>query len=185
MLKDKKIMAGGAVLFVAAFWFYIKPNYMDPPPVTIPPTAEEIAASPRPTVKLGGAAPVVESGGHGGGGGDEAVAEGLILNLKATNGISSYAKVIIVLEFEQPTPPWVGVSGNALNAKNLDFLHHLEPEMHKILDSVASVFVSKSVEDVSSIEGREHLKLELIEAINHHIHDTKVETIYFETFITQ
>lgn len=182
MLKDKKIMAGGAVLFAAAFWFYIKPNYMDPPPPAIPPTAEEIAASPRPTVKLG-APPPSGGGGHGGGG--EAVAEGLILNLKSTGGASNYAKVIIALEFEQPVPPWVGLSEGAVASKNAEFYHHLEPDMHKILDSVATVFVSKSVEDVSSIEGREHLKAELIEAINHHLHGSKVETIYFETFITQ
>lgn len=181
MLKDKKIMAGGAVLFAAAFWFYIKPNYMDPPPPAIPPTAEEIAASPRPTVKLG-APPPSGGGGHGGG---EAVAEGLILNLKSTGGASNYAKVIIALEFEQPVPPWVGLSEGAVASKNAEFYHHLEPDMHKILDSVATVFVSKSVEDVSSIEGREHLKAELIEAINHHLHGSKVETIYFETFITQ
>lgn len=181
MLKDKKIMAGGAVLFAAAFWFYIKPNYMDPPPPAIPPTAEEIAASPRPTVKLG-APPPSGGGGHGGG---EAVAEGLILNLKSTGGASNYAKVIIALEFEQPVPPWVGLSESAVASKNAEFYHHLEPDMHKILDSVATVFVSKSVEDVSSIEGREHLKAELIEAINHHLHGSKVETIYFETFITQ
>lgn len=180
MLKDKKILAGGAVLFAAAFWFYIKPNYMDPPPAAVPPTAEEIAASPRPTVKLGAGAPA--AGGHGGG---EAAAEGLILNLKSTNGVSNYVKVIIALEFEQPSPPWVGLSDSAVAAKNAEFYHHMEPEMHKILDSVATVFVSKSVDDVSTIEGREHLKAELIEAINHHLHDHKVETIYFETFITQ
>ena len=181
MLKDKKIMAGGAVLFAAAFWFYIKPNYMDPPPPATPPTAEEIAASPRPTVKLGAAAGA--AGSHGGD--SEAVADGLILNLRSTNGASNYVKVILALEFEQPTPPWIGVSGSALDAKNAEFYHHLEPEMHKILDSVATVFVSKSVDDVSTIEGREQLKAELIEAINHHIRGPRVETIYFETFITQ
>ncbi len=52
MFKDKKVLAGGAVLFAAAFWFYIKPNYMDakPPPVY---TQEQIQSSPRPTVMLG------------------------------------------------------------------------------------------------------------------------------------
>ena len=51
MFKDKKILAGGAVLFAAAFWFYIKPNYMDPRPAAVY-TAEQIAEAPRPTVIL-------------------------------------------------------------------------------------------------------------------------------------
>ncbi len=29
MFKNKKVLIGGAVFFAAAFWFYIKPNYMD------------------------------------------------------------------------------------------------------------------------------------------------------------
>lgn len=179
MFQDKKILAGGAVLIAAAFWFYIKPNYMDAAPPPPPPSAEEIANSPRPTVVLGGAP--ASGGGHG----SEAVAPGLILNLKPQNGISTYVKTVIALEFEQPNPAWVGLSESALAARNADFAHHLQPEMHKILDSVATVFVSKSVDEVSSIQGREQLKAELIEAINHHMHDLHVETIYFETFITQ
>jgi flagellar protein FliL len=176
VLKDKKILAGGAVLFVAAFWFYIKPNYMDAK-VPVVYTEEQIAASPRPTVILGKAS----ADGHG----SAAAPDGLILNLKAPAGAPNYVKAIIALEFQQPTPPWVGVSGASLVAKNAEFAHHLDPEMHKILDSVSTVFASKSVDDISTVEGREHLKAELAEAINHHLHDLFVETIYFETFITQ
>ncbi len=183
MLKDKKIMAGGAVLFAAAFWFYIKPNYMDAAPPVIPPSAEEIAASPRPTVILGKPIPAV-SGGHAPAAKSNEP-EGLILNLKAPAASPNYVKAIIALEFAQPDPPWIGVSGDKLVAKNAEFAHHLEPDMHKILDSVTTVFASKSVEDISTIEGREQLKAELIEAINHHMHDLMVEKIYFETFITQ
>ncbi|HMO94571.1 MAG TPA: flagellar basal body-associated FliL family protein [Tepidiformaceae bacterium] len=181
MFKDKKIMAGGAVLFAAAFWFYIKPNYMDPPAVVIPPSAEEIAASPRPTVILG--KPLPAGGGHGGGSSN--APEGLVLNLKAPASAPNYVKTIIALEFEQPTPPWLGIEGAKLEAKNAEFAHHLQPEMHKIMDSVTTVFASKSVDDLSTIEGREHLKAELIEAINHHMHGLKVEKVYFEMFITQ
>jgi flagellar basal body-associated protein FliL len=57
--------------------------------------------------------------------------------------------------------------------------------MHKILDAVATVVGSKSADEVSTTEGREQLKAELIEAINHHLPGHKVEHIYFETFITQ
>ena len=176
MFKDKKILAGGAVLFAAAFWFYIKPNYMDPkPPVVY--TEEQIAEAPRPTVILG--KPF----------GEEAeksnAPEGLILNLKAPSTAPKYVKAIIALEFAPDDPPWVGLKGAALEARNAHFAEVLQPEMHKILDSVAAVIGSKTADEVSTPEGRELLKAELIEAINHHLHGHQVEQIYFETFITQ
>jgi hypothetical protein len=176
MFKDKKVLAGGAVLFAAAFWFYIKPNYMDPkPPVVY--TAEQIAQAPRPTVILGKAVP-----GHGPA---TNAPDGLILNLKAPSTAPKYVKAVIALEFEAEDPPWIGLKGAALEAKNAHFAEELQPEMHKILDSVATVIGSKTADEVSTTEGREHLKAELIEAINHHLHGHKVEQIYFETFITQ
>jgi hypothetical protein len=176
MFKDKKILAGGAVLFAAAFWFYIKPTYLDSgPPVVY--TEEQLAEAPRPTVILG--KPF----------GEEAkksnAPEGLILNLKAPASAPNYVKAIIALEFEPDDPPWIGVKGAALEAKNAHFAEELQPEMHKILDAVATVVGSKSADEVSTTEGREQLKAELIEAINRHLPGHKVEHIYFETFITQ
>lgn len=176
MFKDKKILAGGAVLFVAAFWFYIKPNYMDakPPPVY---TVEQIAAAPRPTVFIGKAG----AGGHG----SSNAPDGIILNLKPSGTTQRYAKVVMALEFGPATPPWVGLSADQVAAKNAEFAHHLEPEMHKILDAIAMVIGSHTAEELSTVEGKEKLKEELIEAINHHLHGEKVEKIYFETFIVQ
>lgn len=175
MLKDKKILAGGAVLFLAAFWFYIKPNYMDAKPAPVY-TKEQIDASPHPTVMLGRTVVLGEHTGN--------APEGLVLNLK-TAATPRYVKTIMALEFSIPEEPWIGVSGDALTAKNIEFTHHLEHEMPKILDAVATVFAARSAEDISTVEGREELKNALIEAINEHLHEEKVETIYFETLITQ
>jgi hypothetical protein len=176
VFKDPKILAGGGVLLVAAFWFYIKPNYMDskPPPVY---TEEQIAESPHPTVILGREVTVGHEKGN--------APDGLVLNLKAPASAPNYVKTIIALEFERPEKPWIGVAGDALTAKNIEFTHHLEHEMPKILDAVATVFGSHTAEEVSNVDGKEALKQELIEAINHHLHEEKVESIYFEVFITQ
>ncbi len=177
MLKDKKVMAGGAVLFLSAFWFYIKPNYMDAKPAPVI-TQEQIDASPHPTVMLG---KEVTVGGHAAGN----APEGLVLNLKAPASAPRYVKAIIALEFERPEDPWIGVTGDALTAKNIEFTHHLEHEMPKILDAVATVFASKTADEIATVEGREELKGALIEAINEHLPEEKVETVYFETLITQ
>lgn len=176
MFKDKKVLAGGAVLFVAAFWFYIKPNYMDakPPPVY---TQEQIQASPHPTVMLGREVTVGHVTGN--------APEGLVLNLKAPASAPNYVKTIIALEFELPDPPWIGVAGDGLTAKNVAFTHDLEHDMPKILDAVANVFGSHTADEVASVEGRDELKGELIDAINEHLHEHKVEAVYFEVFITQ
>lgn len=176
MLKDKKILAGGGVLLVAAFWFYIKPNYMDPQPVPVY-TQEQIAQSPRPTVILGREVTVGHATGN--------APEGLVLNLKAPASAPNYVKTIIALEFEVPDKPWIGVSGDSLTAKNVQFTHHLQHEMPKIHDAIATVFGSHTADEVSTTDGKEALKHELIEAINHHLHEEKVENIYFEVFITQ
>lgn len=181
MLKDKKILAGGAVLFVAAFWFYIKPNYMDAKPIPVF-TKEQIEASARPTVMLGRT--VTAAGGHGGASSSNAP-DGLVLNLQSSATGSRYVKVIMALEFTIPEKPWIDVTGDALTNKNVEFTHHLEHEMPKILDAVASVFASTTAEEVGTVDGREELKRALIEAINEHLHEDKVEKIYFETLIIQ
>jgi hypothetical protein len=144
-------------------------------------TQEQIQSSPRPTVMIGRT--VVASGGHGPV--TSNAPEGVILNLKAPASAPKYVKTIIALEFGIPETPWIGVSGDALTAKNVDYTHHLEHERPKIMDAIATVFGSHTADEVASVEGRDELKFELIEAINEHLHAEKVEAVYFEVFITQ
>jgi flagellar basal body-associated protein FliL len=172
-MPDKKILAGGAVLAGAAFWFYIKPNYVDSkPPVVY--TEQQIAEAARPTVYLG------KSVGEGASG-----ETGLVLNLKAPPSAPAYAKVVIALEFEDPKRAYIGAKGAALVAKNVAFTEELQPEMYRVLDVVTSVFGSKTPEQVSTSEERDKLKVELRDRINEVLRDQKVEGVFFETFITQ
>ena len=174
-MPDKKIMAGGAVLAGAAFWFYIKPNYMDPKPPPVY-TEEQIAEAPRPTVYLGKAV------------GEAAKANtevGLVLNLKAPATAPAYAKVVIALEFEDPEHKYINLQGAAVDAANVIYTEELAPDMHKILDAVTTLFSSKTADQVSTTEGREKLKEELKDAINEELHHEKVEKVFFVTFVTQ
>lgn len=161
-MKDKKVLAGGAVLVIALFWFYIKPNYFDAKPAPVY-TAEQLAQAPRPTVQL----------------------EERVLNLKLVGATPNYVKTVIALEFADPKHKWVGAKGAALTAKNEAFTKELEPEMHRIWDVITNVVGAKTVEEVATPEGREALKAELVEAINKELTDEKVETVFFVTFITQ
>ncbi len=175
-MPDKKILAGGAVLLAAAFWFYIKPNYLSstPPPVF---TEEQIAAAPRPTIFLGKAA----GEGHKAAGEDP----GLVFNLKAPSSQPSYVKVVMALEFEDTHKKYVGVAQAAVEAKDVLFAHELKPEMHKILDAITSTFSSKTIDDVATPEGRDKLKADIVKAVNTGLHEEKVSRVYFSVFITQ
>lgn len=174
-MKDKKVLAGGALLLAAVFWFYIKPNYLDAKAV-VPPSAAEIEAAPRPTLFIGkNPDPHAKDS-----------STGVVFNLKSTTSVPNYAKVIMAIEFEDPDHHFVGVTGAAaIIAANVHFAEELEPEKHKILDAVTGVFGSKTIDQVSSSEGKEKLKEELIAALNESLHSEKVEAIYFESFITQ
>ncbi|MCC6382044.1 MAG: flagellar basal body-associated FliL family protein [Dehalococcoidia bacterium] len=161
-MKDKKVLAGGAVLLIAAFWFYIKPHYMDAKPAPVF-TAEQLAAAPRPTVRL----------------------EERVLNLKAPATSPNYVKAVIALEFTDPDHKWMGAKGEALTAKNEAFAKELEPEMHRVWDVITSIVGTRTVEQVAGGEGRDALKKDLVTALNADLTDHKVETVFFVTFITQ
>jgi len=162
-MNKRILIVGGAVLFVAAaFWFYIKPNYLSSKPATVY-TEEQISQAPRPTVQL----------------------EERVLNLKAPSTAPNYVKAMIALEFADPDHKWMGLSGAGLEAKNKAYADELKPEMHRIWDTITSVVGAKSVDQVSSQEGREKLKEELVVAINNDLHKEKVESVFFVTFITQ
>jgi flagellar FliL protein len=162
-MKNKKVLIiAGAVLFGALFWFFIKPALLGSAPPK-PPTDKEIAEAPRPTMTL----------------------EERVLNLKAPASAPNYVKAVIALEFEDPKHQWLGLKGDALVAKNEAFSKELKPEMHRVWDTITGVFSGKTVDQVSTSEGKDQLKTQLLEAINKELPHEKVENIYFVTFITQ
>ena len=161
-MPDKKIMAGGALVAVAGFWFYIKPNYIDSsPPVVY--TEEEISEAPRPTVTL----------------------EERVLNLKAPAIAPNYVKVRIALEFADPDHEWIGLEGEALVHANEVYGEHMEADIHRIWDAITTVVGEKTVDEVATASGREELKTQIREAINHELHHQQVENVFFVTFVTQ
>ncbi len=161
MLKNKKVLIGGAVFFAAAFWFYIKPNYMDAKVLPVY-TEAQIEAAPRPTLVL----------------------EERVLNLKAPAASPNYVKASLALEFEDPKHKYINLHGDAITGANKYFKAEMYPDLPKIWDVVTQVVGSKSIDDVATTGGRVTLKEELIEALNEQLH-VKVEKIFFVTFITQ
>ncbi len=162
MFKNKKILAGGAVFFLAAFWFYIKPNYIDSkPPVVF--TEQQIAEAARPTVTL----------------------PEKVFNLKAPPTAPNYVKTVIALEFADPEHKYIKLKGEGLILANEHFTLELEPEIHRITDVITALMANHTIEEVATSEGREKLKDEIVIAINKELAHEKVENVYFATFITQ
>jgi flagellar basal body-associated protein FliL len=161
-MKDKKVLAGGAVLFIAAFWFYIKPHYFESKPATVY-TEQQIAESPFPAIEL----------------------EERVLNLKAPSSAPNYVKATIALEFEDPDHKYIKLKGEAVNLANLAFAKEHEADMPRIWDVITSVVGGRTIDQVSTSEGREQLKTDLVEAINKTLAHEKVQNVFFAAFITQ
>jgi flagellar protein FliL len=162
-MLDKKLLAGGAVLSLAGFWFGVKPQFLDSAPPRLY-TEEEIASAPRPTLTI----------------------KEMVVNLHPSESAPlAYAKVDIAIEFADPNRLYLGASSDAVSSKNESLAHELEPDMHKIRDAVISTIGSKSLEEVSTPGGREALKAELLSAINGLVTDRRAENVFFVTFITQ
>lgn len=162
-MRDKKVMAGGALLLGAAgFWFVLKPEFVDqaPPPDY---TEEEIAAAPKPTIEM----------------------EELVLNLRAPASDPAYVKIELAIEFADPNNHYVGLAPADVQSRNESFAGDLQPQMPRIRDAITAVVGDATPEEVSTPEGRNELKDELVSALNDRIDEERVTDVYFVTFITQ
>ena len=61
----------------------------------------------------------------------------------------------------------------------------MKPELHRIWDVVTSVIGSNTADQVSTPEGRDKLKEQLITELNKELKQRKVENIFFVSFVTQ
>ena len=91
----------------------------------------------------------------------------LIVNLADTNA-ERFIKVQPVLE----------VNGD----KAVESINQKKPE---VLDILISIFSSKSLEDVTSLSGKDHLKQEIVDKINKVLPEGKVLKVYFVEFVIQ
>ena len=107
-----------------------------------------------------------------------------IVNL-TDKSATRYLKVQMTLEFldhklkEAP-------KGAAIKAQQEEFAADMEPHQAIIDDALNTILSSKTSQDLLKPNGKEALKSELKEAINHALHDREeVVNVYFTTFIIQ
>ncbi len=93
--------------------------------------------------------------------------EALIVNLADTNA-ERFIKVQPVLEVDTDK------AVESLNQKKA-----------QVMDILINIFSSKSLEDVTSLSGKDHLKQEIVDKVNKILPEGKVLKVYFVEFVIQ
>ena len=107
-----------------------------------------------------------------------------VVNLtdKAT---SRYLKVALTLEFidhKAKEPP----KGEAVKLQQEEFAHEMLGHAAVIEDALVTTLSAKSSTELLKADGKDLLKSELIERVNHSLHEQeKVVNVYFTSFIIQ
>ena len=98
---------------------------------------------------------------------------------------SKYLKVALTLEFidsKVKDPP----KGAAVLAQQTTFAEEMSPYSAIIDDALVTTLSSRSSADLIKPEGKDILRNELLEHVNHALHDEeKVVNVYFTSFIIQ
>ena len=98
---------------------------------------------------------------------------------------SKYLKVALTLEFidsKLKDPP----KGAAVTQQQTDFAAEMSPYSAVIDDALVTTLSSKSSADLLKGDGKDQLKNDLINNVNHALHDEeKVVNVYFTSFIIQ
>src|SRR5689334_5225385 len=96
-----------------------------------------------------------------------------------------YLKVALTLEFidsKVKDPP----KGDAIKAQQDDFAKDISGYSAIIDDALVTTLSAKSSSDLLKPDGKDALKNELIDKVNHALHeDEKVVNVYFTSFIIQ
>lgn len=107
-----------------------------------------------------------------------------VVNL-SDKGATKYLKVSLTLEFidtKLKEPP----KGAEVAAQQTAFAADLSPYSAIIDDALVTTLSSKTSTDLLKADGKDVLKGDLIEKVNHALHDEeKVVNVYFTSFIIQ
>ena len=107
-----------------------------------------------------------------------------VVNL-TDRGSAKYLKVSLTLEFidsKLKDPP----KGAAVTTQQTDFAAEMAPYSAIIDDALVTTLSAKGSSDLLKPDGKDQLKADLINNVNHALHDEeKVVNVYFTSFIIQ
>jgi flagellar basal body-associated protein FliL len=109
-----------------------------------------------------------------------------VFNLASgAGGAKHYLKLGTSIEFETTDADWYKLAGEPLT-KALETFDHEEIGSGRVIieDLITTIVSGKRVEDISSAEGKDHLREEIRDAVAHHIAEPLVHRVLFTSFIT-
>lgn len=107
-----------------------------------------------------------------------------VVNLADAGGFR-YLKTEIVLEIIVEDVDPAELRGESLATARLDLESEMEPLEPQMQDVITLLLSSKSVEDVSTPEGKSALKAELLDALGEVIGEERLLDLYFTQFVIQ
>jgi flagellar basal body-associated protein FliL len=160
----------------------IQPATLTQPPQSQQPTTSTM---PYPTVQQGQPVGQVAQPGWG----TMYELDAKVVNLAEPGGLR-YLQVSMVLEFY---PLAVGPSGQQREGRQAEAEKTAEDQLRELVDSrrpiiddiVMTILSSKTYNDISTVEGKQDLKQELITSINEALGYEAVFNVYFTEFVIQ
>lgn len=108
------------------------------------------------------------------------------------NGEQSLSEVGIMFPMELFTVNLLSESGRRylkvemnLEIEGEELAHELEAKKPVLRDVIIRILSGKSLEEVSTIKGKETVKEEILTDLNARIHDGKIKNVYFTDFVVQ
>lgn len=100
-------------------------------------------------------------------------------------GQKHFLKMQTTIEFETTDPAWFKLTGKELEHAIEEFdADEIGSKRDVIEDVITTVVSGKSVEEISSAEGKAGLREEILEAIHEELHHPVAYRVFFTSFVT-
>ena len=96
-----------------------------------------------------------------------------------------YLKLGVTFEFEAEDASFFELEGHALEAEVEHFNSEVGAKHPIIADAVGTIVAGRSLEDISTVVGREALRSELLERVGDLVHEPHLINVYFTEFVFQ
>jgi flagellar FliL protein len=179
ILGKKAIIAAGAITLLLAAGFFVLPRFISAPlQITVGVAgASGMAGEPFPPSST----PTPEGRPVG----LMYTTKERVVNLADAGGYR-YLKIQVVLEFALPEKEAKSLKGAAYTKKQEEFTNEMSARRGPIIeDIIGTVTGSKTAAAISTTEGKDNLKQELIKRLNEVTGEDHVTNVYFTQFLVQ
>lgn len=107
-----------------------------------------------------------------------------IINLMDPSG-RKYIRVTLVVEFAPDNPEYASLPKEEKKAYLLQFEEMLNSRLPIVDDTVITLLSTKTYEELYTAEGKERLRVEIMDTLSKKLFDLRIISIYFTEFVVQ